>query len=286
MIYLKRLNKNTILYILAIILIISGFTGCGKHSKNKKTEINVFLAASLNNVIMDLAEKFNEENPDIKINLNADSSATLVAQIKEGASCDIFFSADQSQMNGLEEKHLIKKGTRTNVLNNRIVVITLKDSNTKVTGLSDIEKAESIALAGANVPIGKYTRKALLNLGKLENIEDASKITTEEISEEFGGIEISEQDNVSKVLLAVAEGSCEVGTTYYSDIYGYEDKLKILETVSYDLTGNVIYPICLVENEEADGVREEASKKFYEFILSDEAKEVFEQYYFDTNIER
>ena len=74
-----------------------------------------------------------------------------------------------------------------------------------------------------------------------------SKITTQEVSEALGGVEISEQDNVSKVLTAVTEGACEVGTTYYSDTYGYEDKVKILETVGYDLTGDVIYPICRVK---------------------------------------
>lgn len=46
------------------------------------------------------------------------------------------------------------------------------------------------------------------------------------------------------------EGSCEVGTTYYSDTYGYEEELDILETVPYDLTGNVIYPIAQVKNTE------------------------------------
>lgn len=282
---MKWLNKNTVWYIAVIVLITVGFVGCSKREEYKKTEINVFLAASLDNVIMDLTEKFNEENPDIKINLNADSSATLLTQIKEGASCDIFFSAAQNQMNELEEEHLIKEGTRRDVLNNQVVVVTLKDSNTKVTGLSDIEKAESIALAGANVPVGKYTREALINIGKLEKVEDASKITTKAISEKLRIKEISEQDNVSKVLLAVAEGSCEVGTIYYSDLYEYEDRLEILEMVSHDLTGNVTYPICLVENEEADEAKKKASEKFYEFILSEEAKKVFEQYYFDTNIE-
>ncbi len=285
MTHLKWLNKNTVWYIAVIVLITVGFVGCIKREEYKKTEINVFLAASLDNVIMDLTEKFNEENPDIKINLNADSSATLLTQIKEGASCDIFFSAAQNQMNELEEEHLIKEGTRRDVLNNQVVVVTLKNSNTKVTGLSDIEKAESIALAGANVPVGKYTREALINIGKLEKVEDASKITTKAISEKLRITEISEQDNVSKVLLAVAEGSCEVGTIYYSDLYEYEDRLEILEMVSHDLTGNVTYPICLVENEEADEAKKKASEKFYEFILSEEAKKVFEQYYFDTNIE-
>ena len=83
----------------------------------------------------------------------------------------------------------------------------------------------------------------------------------------------------------MTEGACEVGTTYYSDTYGYEDKVKILETVGYDLTGDVIYPICRVKNQEADKAQEEAAQDFLEYVLSDEAKEVFENYYFDTNVE-
>ena len=114
---------------------------------------------------------------------------------------------------------------------------------------------------------------------------DVSTITTEQVSEALGGVEISEQDNVSKVLAAVVEGSCEVGTTYYSDTYGYEDDLDILETVSYDLTGNVIYPIAQVVNEEADDAQTKAAEDFLKFILSDEAKAVFDAYYFDTNVE-
>ena len=98
-------------------------------------------------------------------------------------------------------------------------------------------------------------------------------------------MEISEQDNVSKVLIAVTEGACEVGTTYYSDTYGYEDKVEILEKVSYDLTGDVIYPICLVQNKEADETQKKAAEDFLQFVLSDASEDVFENYYFDTNVE-
>ena len=55
--------------------------------------------------------------------------------------------------------------------------------------------------------------------------------------------------------------------------------------MSYDLTGNVIYPIARVVNEEADDAQNQAADDFLAFILSDEAKEVFESYYFDTNVE-
>ena len=133
--------------------------------------------------------------------------------------------------------------------------------------------------------MGKYTRQALVRCGILEESEDVSAITTRQVSDALGGVEISEQDNVSKVLSAVVEGSCEVGTTYYSDIYGYEDELDILETVSYELTGNVIYPIARVANEEADEAQDRAADEFLEFILSDQAKTVFESYYFNTDVE-
>lgn len=254
-------------------------------SEEEETEIQVFIAASLNTVMTELADMYNEDHPNVKITFNPDSSGTLLTQIQEGYECDIFFSAAQKQMDDLEADGLMVEGTRANVVNNQVVVVTLKDSGTQVTGLEDIGKAESIALAGGSVPAGRYTRQALINLGMLPETDDPASITTQEISDALGGVEISEQDNVSKVLTAVVEGSCEAGTTYYSDTYGFEDQLDILQTVSYDLTGNVIYPIARVVNEEADDAQNQAADDFLAFILSDEAKEVFESYYFDTNVE-
>ena len=250
----------------------------------EETEIQVFIAASLNTVMTELAEMYNEEHPEVKITYNPDSSGTLLTQIQEGYECDIFFSAAQKQMDDLEADGLMVEGTRADVVNNQVVVVSLKDSGTKVTGLENLNEAESIALAGGSVPVGRYTRQALVNLGTLPETDDPASITTEQVSEALGGVEISEQDNVSKVLTAVVEGSCEVGTTYYSDTYGYEDDLDILQTVSYDLTGDVIYPIARVVNEEADDAQTAAAEDFLQFILSDEAKAVFDSYYFDTNV--
>ena len=252
----------------------------------EKTEIQVFIAASLNTVMQDLAKLYNEQHPEVTITFNADSSGKLLTQIEEGYACDVFFSAAQKQMNTLdEEDKLVVEGTRKNVVNNQVCVITTKDSGTKVTGLQNIGEAASIALADGSVPVGKYTRQAMVNAGMLPKTEDVSKITTEEVSQALGGVEISEQSNVSKVLAAVTEGSCEVGTTYYSDTYGYEDQVVILEKIPYDLTGNVIYPIAQVQNEEADDAEKEAALDFIQFVTSDDAKTVFQNYYFDTEVE-
>ncbi len=265
----------------------SGDASSGESSTDgeaEETEIQVFIAASLNTVMTELAEMYNEEHPEVTITYNPDSSGTLLTQIQEGYECDIFFSAAQKQMDDLEADGLMVEGTRANVVNNQVVVISLKDSGTKVTGLENLNEVESIALAGGSVPVGRYTRQALVNLGTLPETDDPASITTEQVSEALGGATISEQDNVSKVLTAVVEGSCEVGTTYYSDTYGYEDDLDILQTVSYDLTGDVIYPIARVVNEEADDAQTAAAEDFLQFILSDEAKAVFDSYYFDTNV--
>ena len=295
--------KKRILAMMLASAMVVGLVGCGGSSDSKdtkeetkteataktddaeETEIQVFIAASLNTVMTELAEEYNKEHPEVKITYNADSSGTLLTQIEEGYECDIFFSAAQKQMDQLEKDGLVVDGTRANVVNNQVVVVSLKDSGTKVTGLENLNKASSIALAGGSVPVGKYTRQALVNLGTLNKVDDVSTITTQEISDALGGVEISEQDNVSKVLAAVVEGSCEVGTTYYSDTYGYEDKLDILQKVSYDLTGNVIYPIARVQNDEADEVQNKAADDFIKFITSDAAKAVFDSYYFDTNVE-
>ena len=250
----------------------------------EKTEVQVFVAASLKNVMEDLGQQYEKEHPEVKLVFNADSSGKLLSQIQEGYDCDIFFSAAQKQMNTLEEEGNLVEGTRKNVVNNQLCVITLKDSGTKVSGLETLKDAKSIALADGTVPVGKYTRQALVALKILPETEDVSKISTKEVSEALGGVEISEQSNVSKVLAAVVEGSSEVGTTYYSDTYGYEDKIQILEKVPYDLTGNVIYPIAQIKNEEASQEEQDAAKDFIDFVTSDNAKTTFQKYYFDTDV--
>ena len=282
--------KKRVLATLLAMSMVLGLVACGSKSDSKddkkeetKTEakaddaedveLQVFIAASLSKVMDEVATEYQKDHPNVKITFNADSSGTLLTQIEEGYACDVFFSAAQKQMDQLEKTDgLVVDGTR-------------KDSGTKVTGLETLKEASSIALAGGSVPVGKYTRQALVNLGILDKVDDVSTIPTETVSEALGGVEISEQDNVSKVLAAVVEGSCEVGTTYYSDTYGYEDELNILQTVSYELTGNVIYPIAQVKNDEASDAEVSEAKDFIDFVTSDKAKTIFQKYYFDTDVE-
>lgn len=250
------------------------------------TTITVFAAASLENALNEVIEKYNESQPNVTVVPSYDSSGTLLAQIEEGAACDVFFSAAQKQMDTLQnDDQLVVDGTRHNVVNNQVVVITYKGSGTAVTGLENLKDAKNIAMADGSVPVGKYTRQALVNAGILDAVDDVSTIPTDVVSQALGGVEINECGNVSAVKTQVAEGSNEVGTVYYSDTYGLEDKLDILQVVSYDLTGNVIYPIAQVKNDEADELEQKAALDFVNFVKSDAAKTIFDSYYFDTNVE-
>jgi molybdate transport system substrate-binding protein len=266
-----------------LIFLAACFCGCGK--QDEAAEIQVFAAASLNSAMEELKELYEADHENTTITINADSSGTLMNQIKEGYACDIFFSAAEKQMDELEADGLLVDGTRVDLLNNQLVVVSRKDSGTAVTGLETLDQAESIALANETVPAGKYTRQALISLGILSADKDADQYTGAEVSDALGGVSVSDQDNVSKAILAVVEGSCEVGTSYYSDIYGYEDQVDVLEVVPYDLTGVVSYPVARVQNDEASEAQTKQAQEFYEFLLSDQAKAVFDSYYFDTDVE-
>lgn len=281
----KRIGAAMVILILGL-----GMAGCKDSSSETasghldKTTVTVFAAKSLNGVVDELIGLYHEMQPNVEIVTNYDSSGILMEQIEEGAACDVFFSAAQKQMDQLEEEGLVVPNTRENVVNNQVCVVTRQGSGTGVTGLANLAEAESMALADGSVPVGRYTRQAMVNAGMLDGEEDVSAITTRQVSEALGGMEINECANVGAVAVAVAEGSNEVGTVYRSDTCGFEDDLEILEIISYDLTGDVIYPIAQIENEEADEPQSKAVLDFIRFLTSDTAKEVYEKYYFDTDV--
>ena len=246
-------------------------------------EINVFIAASLDNAVQEIVALYNQSQPNVAVTLNADSSGTLLTQIQEGFTCDIFFSAAVKQIKTAEEEGLSIEGTRVDLLKNTLDLITWKGSGTAVTGLENLSEAKSMALADGSVPAGKYTRAALQALGILDGEADPAEITTAEVSEALGGLEINETSNVSKTLEAVAEGSNEVGTVYHSDAYSRMEDIEILESVSTDLTGEILYPMIRVQNPDATEAVTAAAEDFYQFLQTDEVMAIFERYMFIPN---
>ena len=229
-------------------------------------DLYVFIAASLANAMDEIQKDFNEEYPDVNILFNADSSGTLQTQIEEGSRCDIFFSAATKQMDALVDEELAKKDSVVDLLENKVALIKPKDGETKVTGFENITDAKNIALAGEDVPVGQYSREIFKNLG---------------IEDDVNKMEINEGKNVTDVLASVSEGSNEIGIVYATDATSVADKVDVIaEAPEGSLETPVLYPVGLTVDAEASDEEAAAADAFLEYLQTDDAMKVFEEYGF------
>lgn len=252
-------------------MMAAGFTTGNVQAAEPGGELYVFIAASLANAMEEIQKDFNEKYPDVEIFYNADSSGTLQKQIEEGSRCDIFFSAATKQMDALVEEKLAKEDSVKDLLENKVVLIKLKDAETKVTGFENITEAENLALAGEDVPVGQYAREIFTNLGIMDQVEK---------------MEINEGKNVTEVLAAITQGSNEVGVVYATDAASVADQVEIIaEAPAEALETPVLYPVGLTEDQEASSAEQEAAEVFLEYLQTEEAMKVFEEYGFSPYTE-
>lgn len=114
---------------------------------------------------------FEEQNPDITVSGTYDSSGKLQTQIEEGMEADVFMSAATKQMDALTEEGMIEEDSVTDLLENKIVLITSADSQLELSSFEDITKADTIAIGDpASVPVGQYSEEALTNLGLWDQV--------------------------------------------------------------------------------------------------------------------
>lgn len=249
-------------------------------TQQQKTEVQVFITSDLAYVMNQLAKTYESNHPDVAISYTVDGSTSLLTQIQAGASCDLYFTDTESQMESLQSSGFIISNGYTNVVGNNLVVIAKKGSGTTVTSLDDIAGAGSIALASGNLPLGVYTRRAMVVDGLIIETDDLSTITSAEISNQLNGVEIQEKNSAAQVVSAVADGSCQVGCVLYSDICGSEDSLDIVETLGNDFSGRIVYSLAQIQNDKASEEEKTAATAFMDYITSQEAAAVFSQCHF------
>ena len=262
----KRVFAALMAGVMGTMMFGTTFVSAETETPELKGEVYAFIAASLNNAMEEIQKNFNETYPDVEILYNADSSGTLQTQIEEGARCDIFFSAATKQMDALVDEGLADKDSVVDLLENKVVLIKPKDGETKVTGFENITDAENMALAGEDVPVGQYSREIFNNLGIMDDVNE---------------MEINECKNVTDVLAAVSEGSNEVGVVYATDAASVADKVEIIAEAPADsLQTPVLYPVGLIEDKEASEDDTKAAEAFLDYVESDAAIKVFEDYGF------
>lgn len=241
-------------------------------SEETTAELIVFAAASMQETLTELGDKYMADHENLDIVFNFDSSGTLKTQIQEGADCDIFISAGQKQVDQLditasedvntEGLDFIEPGTRFDILENK-VALSVPDGNPSninsyedmVNGLKD--GSIMLAMGNSDVPVGQYTQKILeyYDLSE-EELAAAGSIT-------YGS-------NVKEVTTQVSEATVDCGIIYQTD--AFSANLTVVDTATAEMCGQVIYPAAVLNVSK----NKDEAKAFLEYLTTDEADAVFE----------
>ncbi len=236
----------------------------GKSANSSQKEVYVVAAASMTDVIKEIGANYEKQHPDVKLMYNFGSSGALQTQIEQGAPADIFISAAQKQMNALEEKDLIDKDTRKDLLENKVVLIVPKDSDLNLNNFSDIatDKVQKIALGEPKaVPVGQYSEEIFNNLNILDQMK-AKAVYASDVRQVLGWVET---------------GDVDCGIVYATDA-AISDKVKVLMQAPDDMHKPVIYPAAVIK----DSKNNEIAKDFLAYLSTDDVKNVFTKYGFSV----
>ena len=235
-------------------------------------ELIVFAAASMTETLTEIGSKFMEQNPNVTIQFNFDSSGTLKTQIQNGAECDVFISAGQKQMNQLDKDasaevnteglDFVLDGTRFNILENKVTLV-VPDGNPKgiesfddmAAGLKD--GTILLGMGNSDVPVGQYTQKVLKFYELDEEALAAAGCLT------YG-------TNVKEVTTQVSEAVVDCGIIYCTD--AFSAGLTIVDYATAEMCGQVIYPAAVLNVSK----NVETAQAFLDFCRTPEAAAVFE----------
>ncbi|MDY5021916.1 MAG: molybdate ABC transporter substrate-binding protein, partial [Blautia sp.] len=228
---------------------------------------------SMTETLDKIGAMYMEENPDVTLTFNYDSSGTLKTQIQEGAVCDLFISAGQKQMNQLdieadpevntEKLDFVDGTTRVDILENKVTLCVTEDNEKGLESFDDMKDGLAdgsilMAMGNSDVPVGQYTQKILDYYG-LDEEELAGK-----------GV-ISYGTNVKEVTTQISEGSVDCGVIYCTD--AFSAGLNIVDYATAEMCGQVIYPAAVLKTSE----NADAAKAFLDYLQNDECMKIFEE---------
>ena len=239
----------------------------------ENVEVVAFAAASMTETLTEISEMYKEVAPNVTLTFNFDSSGTLKTQIQEGAACDLFISAGQTQMNQLdinadpevntEGLDFVDEDSRVDILENRVTLCVTPDNEAGLESFDDMAAALQdgsilMAMGNSDVPVGQYTQRILEYYGLNEEELAASGV-------------ISYGSNVKEVATQIAEGSVDCGVIYCTD--AYSEGLNIVDYATADMCGQVIYPAAVLKT----AAHPEEAQAFLDYLQTDECMAVFEE---------
>lgn len=231
------------------------------HSQEPRS-VTVFAAASLTDAINELSAAFLEET-GIVVKPSFAATSVLARQIEAGAQAGVFMSADEEWMNYLDERGLLARGSRRDLLANRLVLIAERGAAGRVrllppdqfvTALGDAKIATGDP---ESVPVGRYARLAFLGLGIWDEV--APRIVPAE--------------NVRTALAYVARGEIPFGVAYATDAT-LDSRVVALDVFPETSHPPIVYPIAATKGADPHAIR------FLRFASDATATRIFERFGF------
>jgi molybdate transport system substrate-binding protein len=218
-------------------------------------KLTVSAAASLTDVLPSVAAAWKQQG-GVEIDFNFDASSKLAAQIANGAPADLFISADADWFDFLARKDLIEGSTRVDLLTNVLVAVVPTDSKQAIRRPEDIslQGVKRLALAGENVPAGKYARESLMTLGLWKSVESR----------------VVNGANVRQTLELAARGDVEAALVYRTDALA-EPRVRIAFDFASTSHHPIVYPAGVVRD--AGHAKEAAA--FLVFCRTETARRLF-----------
>jgi molybdate transport system substrate-binding protein len=227
-----------------------------------QTTLLVSAAASLQDALQAIQTDFEAAHPEIALNYNFGSSGALQQQIEQGAPVDIFISAGVPQMDALEEQGLLRSGTRQDLLGNRLVLITPEDSTLELDDFNDLTQSDVERISVGefrSVPAGQYAEQVFNNLDILAALQP----------------KLIFANNVRGVLAAVESGNVDAGVVYATDA-AISNRVTVVAIAAADSHNPITYPLAILD----EAASPEAAQTFVEYLSSDAARAVFEDFGF------
>ena len=193
------------------------------------------------------------------------ASSALAKQIESGAPAQVFISADLDWMDYLEQRRVLRPGTRKNLLGNKLVLIAPAGSSLTVQIAPGLPLAQllgngRLATADpAHVPAGKYTKAALEKLGVWDSVSG----------------KLAPAETVRAALALVARGEAPLGTVYMTDAAA-EPKVRVVAQFPDGLHAPIVYPVALTASAPETG----SAADFLVLLSSPAARSVFEKHGF------
>ena len=227
-------------------------------SPSRAEEVVVFAAASLTDVLEEIAHEF-EAAFSHRVVFAFGSSGDLARQIWVGARADVFFSADLKRMDELERAGLVRASDRVNVLSNVLVVVVPVSSAGSVRTPQDLLRLPRIAVADPEVvPAGFYARTYFESIGLWAALRPKVVPTLD----------------VRAALAAVASGSVPAGVVYRTDARR-ADAVRVAFEVPPGEGPPIVYPLAPLA-----ASAKLATREFVRFLLLPTSRAIYEKHGF------